>query len=123
MMRLLLAIVGGLAAWHYRGPIKKYVNQQFPQLQQKATEVFGDAAKSSPRLAAPRPPNGEKSGPREQQPDERSSGRGAFAGELGHGRQECCELDGLREMKREAGGQRELAVLMSSPFSPTARYR
>jgi hypothetical protein len=45
MMRLLLAIVGGLAAWHYRGPIKKYVNQQLPQLQQKATEVFGDAAK------------------------------------------------------------------------------
>jgi hypothetical protein len=44
MIRLLLAIVGGFAAWRYRGPIKEYVNQQFPQLQQKATGVFGDPA-------------------------------------------------------------------------------
>jgi len=28
MIRLLLAILGGLAAWRYRGPIKEYVNQQ-----------------------------------------------------------------------------------------------
>ena len=44
MIRLLLAIVGGFAAWRYRGPIKEYVNQQLPQLQQKAAEVFGDPA-------------------------------------------------------------------------------
>ena len=45
MIRLLLAIVGGFAAWRYRGPIREYVNQQLPQLQQKAAEVFGDPAK------------------------------------------------------------------------------
>jgi len=33
MIRLLLAIVGGLAAWRYRGPIREYVIQQLPQLQ------------------------------------------------------------------------------------------
>ena len=44
MIRLLLAIVGGFAAWRYRGPIREYVNQQLPQRQQKAAEVFGDPA-------------------------------------------------------------------------------
>jgi hypothetical protein len=28
MIRLLLAVVGGFAAWRYRGPIREYVNQQ-----------------------------------------------------------------------------------------------
>jgi hypothetical protein len=46
MIRLLLAILGGVAAWRYRGPIKKYVNEQLPQLQQKATEMFGDARRN-----------------------------------------------------------------------------
>ena len=44
MIKLLLAVLGGLAAWRYRGPIKEYVNQQLPELQKKATTVFGDAA-------------------------------------------------------------------------------
>jgi hypothetical protein len=44
MIRLLLVILGGLAAWRYRGPIKDYVNQQLPQLQKKATTLVSDAA-------------------------------------------------------------------------------
>ena len=41
MIRLLLLALGGLAAWRYRDPIKKYVNQQLPQLQKKATTLMG----------------------------------------------------------------------------------
>jgi len=44
MIKWLLAVVGGLAAWHYRGPIKEYVNQRLPELQKKATTVLGDTA-------------------------------------------------------------------------------
>jgi hypothetical protein len=44
MIRLILAIVGGLAAWRYRNHIKEYVNNQLPEVQRKATQVFGEAA-------------------------------------------------------------------------------
>ena len=44
MIRLILAIVGGLAAWRYRGPIKEYVNKQLPEVQKKAAQVFNEAA-------------------------------------------------------------------------------
>ena len=44
MMKLLLAVLGAWAAWRYRGPIKEYVNRQIPEVQKKATTVFGDAA-------------------------------------------------------------------------------
>ena len=44
MIRLILAILGGVAAWRYRGPIKEYVNKQLPEVQKKATQVFGEAA-------------------------------------------------------------------------------
>ena len=49
MIKWLLAVVGGLAAWHYRGPITEYVNQRLPQLQKKATTAFGDTAESAER--------------------------------------------------------------------------
>ena len=35
MIRLILAIIGGLAAWRYRQPIKEYVNTQLPGIQKK----------------------------------------------------------------------------------------
>ena len=44
MIRLLLAVLGGWAAWRYRGPIKEYVNQRLPKLQEKAATVLDDAA-------------------------------------------------------------------------------
>jgi hypothetical protein len=44
MIRLILAIVGGLAAWRYRNHIKEYVNNRLPEVQRKATQVFGEAA-------------------------------------------------------------------------------
>ena len=44
MIRLVFAIVGGLAAWRYRSLIKDYMNNQLPEVQKKATQVFGEAA-------------------------------------------------------------------------------
>ena len=44
MIRMLLVVLGGLAAWRYRGAIKEYLNQELPQLQKKATEMVSDAA-------------------------------------------------------------------------------
>ena len=43
MIRWILAIVGGLAAWRYRNEIKEYANEQLPVIQKKATQVFGEA--------------------------------------------------------------------------------
>jgi hypothetical protein len=42
MIRWILAIVGGLAAWRYRNQIMKYANDQLPVIQKKAAEVFGE---------------------------------------------------------------------------------
>ena len=44
MLRLILAIIGGLAAWRYRRPIKEYVNTQLPEIQKKTAQIFGEAA-------------------------------------------------------------------------------
>jgi hypothetical protein len=44
MIRLMLAILGALAAWRYRSHIKEYVNEQLPGIQKKATQVVGEAA-------------------------------------------------------------------------------
>ena len=44
MIRVILAILGGLAAWRYRSHIKEYVNNQLPGIQKKSTQVFGEAA-------------------------------------------------------------------------------
>jgi hypothetical protein len=43
MIRWILAIVGGLAAWRYRSQIKTYVNDNLPGIQKKATQVLGEA--------------------------------------------------------------------------------
>ena len=53
MIRWILALVGGLAAWRYRNEIKEYVNDQLPVIQKKATEVFGEAVD---KLNSARPP-------------------------------------------------------------------
>ena len=53
MIRLILAILGGLAAWRYRGPIKEYVNNQLPGIQKKTAQIFGEAAD---KLNSARPP-------------------------------------------------------------------
>ena len=52
MIRWILAIVGGLAAWRYRNEIKEYVNDQLPVIQKRATQIFGEAAD---QLKAARP--------------------------------------------------------------------
>jgi len=61
MIRLFLVILGGLAAWRYRGPIKAYVNQQLPQLQKKASRLVNDAAEQLNTAAR------SSAGPRENQ--------------------------------------------------------
>lgn len=42
MIRLLLIVLGGVAAWRYRTQIKEYANQ-LPHLQRKASDVVRDA--------------------------------------------------------------------------------
>ena len=44
MIRVILAILGGVAAWRYRSHIKDYVNNQLPGIQKKSTRAFGEAA-------------------------------------------------------------------------------
>ena len=44
MIRLMLAIFGGLAVWRYRSHIKEYATNQLPEIQKKTTQVFGEVA-------------------------------------------------------------------------------
>jgi hypothetical protein len=45
MIRLLLVVLGGWAAWRYRDRIKDYATTQLPQVQKTATKVFGGQTK------------------------------------------------------------------------------